>query len=287
MAGWHMILQAFGRRRTVHLTRQANADQLWNMVETHRPFEFYGIPAVWRRVLENSGKRDGNSLGAVLTGTSRVELDLLEELRARFPKARNGIFYGSTEMGVCMGIGHDDILAHPYSVGTPMPGLEARIDDGELLLRGDTIMEGYFRLPDETAEAIADNWYRTGDLVSMDADGYFEIVGRRREIIRSGGESIAPVEVEAAIAGMPGLREVAVIGLPHESWGEMVCAVVVMEGGAAAPTVEALRSHLKESLAAFKHPRVIHTRSEPLPRTGATGQIQRRKVQQEIIAANK
>jgi acyl-CoA synthetase (AMP-forming)/AMP-acid ligase II len=285
MAGWHMVLQAFSRRRTVHLTRQANADQLWNIVEQHRPFEFYGIPAVWRRVLENSTKRDGSSLGSVLTGTSRVELDLLEELRARFPDARNGIFYGSTEMGVCMGIGHDDILTHPYSVGTPMPGLEARIDDGELLLRGDTIMEGYFRLPDETNEAIADNWYRTGDLVSVDADGFYEIVGRRREIIRSGGESIAPVEVEAAIAGFPGIREVAVVGLPHDSWGEMVCAVVVLEANAQAPTVEALRSHIKDSLAAFKHPRMVHTWSTSLPRTGATGQIQRRKVQQEIIAA--
>ncbi len=286
MAGWHMIHQAFSRRRPVHLTKQASAEQLWKIVEEHRPIEFYGIPAVWRRMLENSSKRDGSSLKYVLTGTSRVELDLLEELSARFPQARNGIYYGSTEMGVCLGIGHEDIKAHPYSVGTPMPGMEARIDDGELVLRGDTMMDGYYRLPNETNEAIRNGWYHTGDLVSVDQDGYYEIVGRRREIIRSGGESIAPVEVEAAIADIPGIREVAVVGLPHESWGEIVCAVLVMDQNTQTLTVETLRAHLKDRLAAFKHPRQIEVRLETLPRTTATGQIQRSRVKQEILAAS-
>ena len=94
------------------------------------------------------------------------------------------------------------------------------------------------------------------------------------------------MEVEAAIADIPGIREVAVVGLPHESWGEIVCAVVVVDASAEAPTVETLRAHLKERLATFKHPRQVHTRRVPLPRTTATGQIQRNKVKQEILAAS-
>jgi acyl-CoA synthetase (AMP-forming)/AMP-acid ligase II len=284
MAGWLMILQAMGRRRPVHLTRQASAEALWAIVDRHKPQELYGIPAVWRRLLDVKGG-DGDCLALALTGTSRVELDLVEAMRRRFPKARNGIFYGSTEMGVSLGAGHDDIDLHPYSVGLPMPGVEARVEDGELLLRSDTAMDGYFRLPDETAEAMQDGWYHSGDLVQADAEGYFEIVGRRKEMIRSGGEWIAPAEVEAAIVQMPGVREAAVVGLPHESWGELVCAVLVVEGSAT-PDLAAVRAHLAERLAPFKHPRRVEVRREPLPRTGATGQVQRSRVRQDLLAAS-
>jgi acyl-CoA synthetase (AMP-forming)/AMP-acid ligase II len=284
MAGWLMILQAMGRRRTIHMTRQASADQLWAVIERHNPQELYGIPAIWRRLLEGKGG-DGRGLALALTGTSRVEPDLVEAMRARFPNARNGIFYGSTEMGVSLGAGHDDIDLHPYSVGLPMPGVEARIEDGELLLRSDTAMDGYFRLPQETAEAMQDGWYHSGDLVSVDADGYFEIVGRRKEMIRSGGEWIAPAEVEAAVAEIPGVREAAVVGLPHESWGELVCAVLVTEPGGPVLDLAAVRAHLDGRLAPFKHPRRVECRVTALPRTPATGQVQRSRVRQELIAA--
>jgi acyl-CoA synthetase (AMP-forming)/AMP-acid ligase II len=283
MAGWYMILSAIGRRRPIHLTRQASADQLWAIIARHQPQELYGIPAVWRRLLE--GKGDGRGLVLALTGTSRVEPDLVEAIRARFPNARNGVYYGSTEMGVSLGIGHDDIDLHPYSVGLPMPGVEARVEDGELLLRADTAMDGYFRLPEETAEAMVDGWYHSGDLVQADADGYFEIVGRRKEMIRSGGEWIAPAEVEAALAELPGLREAAVVGLPHESWGELVCAVLVVAPGIEAPDLAAVRAHLADRLAPFKHPRRIEVVREPLPRTGATGQVQRSRVRQDLMSA--
>jgi acyl-CoA synthetase (AMP-forming)/AMP-acid ligase II len=186
-------------------------------------------------------------------------------------------------MGVSLGIGHDDIFRHPHSVGVPMPNVEARVEDGELWLRGDTAMDGYFGLPEETAEVMADGWYRSGDLVSVDGDGYYEIVGRRREIIRSGGESIAPAEVEAAIAGLPGVGEVAVVGIPHEAWGEIVCAVIVARPDREPPDLGSIRSGLDGRLAAFKHPRRIEIRAEPLPRTGATGQIQRGQVLRDLI----
>src|SRR5262249_10235287 len=133
---------------------------------------------------------------------------------------------------------------------------------------------GYYDLPDETAMALEDGWYHSGDLVERDTDGYFSVVGRKREIIRSGGESVAPVEVEAALVDFPGLADVAVIGLPDAQWGELVCAAVVMTDGAPPPTVEDLRRHVGERLAAFKHPRRVVVMDQ-LPRTAATGQLQR------------
>jgi acyl-CoA synthetase (AMP-forming)/AMP-acid ligase II len=284
MAGWHMVLQAFGRRRPVHLVRQASAEALWGVFERHQPQEFYGIPAVWRRILEKADGRDGGCLTQAFTGTSRVEPDLVEAIRARFPNARTGIFYGSTEMGVSLGIAHEDIEAHPYKVGMPMPGVEARLDEGELLLRSDTAFDAYFRMPEETAEALQDGWYHSGDLVTVDGDGFFEIVGRRKEMIRSGGEWVSPAEVEAAIADIPGVQEVAVIGVPDESWGELVCAVLVVAPGAEGPSVEAVRAHLNGRLTAYKHPRVVTSRSESLPRTTATGQIQRSRIRQDVLA---
>jgi len=284
MAGWYMILQAFGRRRTVHLTKKASAAELWSIVETHQPHELYCIPAVWHRMLDEAQGRNGSCINFALTGTSRVELDLLEAIRGRFPNARNGIYYGSTEMGVSLGISHDDIPLHPYSVGIPMPNVETRVVDGELWLRADTAMDGYFGLPDQTAEVMEGGWYRSGDLVSRNSDGFFEIVGRRREIIRSGGETISPAEVEAAISEMPGVQEAAVVGLPHEAWGEIVCAVIVAKFGHDSLSVDTVRAFLDGRLAAFKHPRIVCVLHDMLPRTSATGQIQRSRILTELIA---
>src|SRR5215470_11086134 len=90
-------------------------------------------------------------------------------------------------------------------------------------------MDGYFEQPDATAEALRGGWYHTGDLGSLDDEGYLSIVGRARDVIRSGGETVAPGEVEAALSMHPGVREVAVVGVPDAAWGEVVCAVVVPE----------------------------------------------------------
>jgi fatty-acyl-CoA synthase len=283
MAGWYMILQAFGRRRPIHLTRQASAEALWSILDKHAPQELYCIPAVWRRILERRDARDGRCLNFALTGTSMVDLDLVEAIRKQFPNARNGIYYGSTEMGVSLGIGHDDIFAHPLSVGTPMPNVEARVVESELWLKSDTAMDGYFQLPTETAEVVQDGWYRSGDLVSVDSAGFYQIVGRRREIIRSGGETIAPAEVEAAIAEIGAVKEVAVVGLPDGAWGEIVCAVVVVKQGFETPSIGFIRSCLAGRLAAFKHPRLLHIWAEQLPRTSATGQVQRGQIKQELL----
>ncbi|MGE0383340.1 MAG: class I adenylate-forming enzyme family protein [Gammaproteobacteria bacterium] len=284
-AGWAMLLGAWAHRRAVHLTSSAHAQALLGLVERWQATYLYAIPAVWERILACRRNFDTRSLAYINTGTSRVEPDLMQRLQARFPGARSAIMYGSTEFGRGLALGHDDIDRKPYSVGLPAPGAQAGIVDGELRLRGETLMAGYFELPEQTADVLRDGWYCTGDLAERDDEGYFTITGRRREIIRSGGETIAPTEVESALADCPGVREVAVVGLPDSHWGELVCAAVVLEPGASAPGVEDLRRHVGERLAAFKHPRRVAV-VDALPRTAATGQIQRSRIRDDILVAD-
>jgi acyl-CoA synthetase (AMP-forming)/AMP-acid ligase II len=185
-----------------------------------------------------------------------------------------------------VGLRDPDLFTHPGSVGHAIPGVQARVaDDGELLITSDRLMSGYFELPAETAEALRGGWYHTGDLAEQDDEGYLYIVGRKKEVIRTGGETVAPVEVEAALAGYPGLADLAIVGIPDAQWGEVVCAVVVLQAGAALPGVEGLRTHIGDRLAPFKHPRRV-VEVEALPRTSATGQVQRAKLAQQFGAAS-
>ena len=119
-------------------------------------------------------------------------------------------------------------------------------------------------------------------LAERDDEGYLSIVGRRKEVIRTGGETVAPAEVEAMLSSHPAVAEAAVVGLPDAPWGELVCAVGVVHPGADAPTVADLRAHIGDRLAPFKHPRRVVT-VDQLPRTSATGQIQRAAVQKAVV----
>jgi acyl-CoA synthetase (AMP-forming)/AMP-acid ligase II len=275
MAGWTFAYYAWSAHQPAHLVQRANAAELLEAVARFRPGSLYCIPAVWRRILDEKRPYRVDSLEWALIGTSLVEPDLLEAIKARFPAVRMTVSYGSTEVGRALGLADEDLFRKPGSVGCPVPGVQATTGpDGELLLASETLMSGYYDLPGETARALEDGWYHTGDLVERDDDGYFSIVGRKREIIRSGGESVAPVEVEVALGDFPGLADVAVIGLPDSQWGELVCATVVMADGVLPPSVEDLRRHLRGRLAAFKHPRRVMVMDQ-LPRTPATGQLQR------------
>jgi fatty-acyl-CoA synthase len=138
-------------------------------------------------------------------------------------------------------------------------------------------------MPTESTAAIADGWYHTGDLGTQDEEGYVRITGRKREVIRSGGETISPAEVETALGRPAGVRELAVVGLPDERWGEVVCAAVVLDPGGDAPTTEELRAGLA-ALAPHKHPRIVAVVTE-IPRTTATGQVRRAELRDAVLAA--
>ena len=137
------------------------------------------------------------------------------------------------------------------------------------------LFDGYFEDPAATADALVDGWYRTGDLAEFDADGYLSIVGRARDVIRTGGETVAPAEVESALASCPGVADVAVVGLPDVEWGEVVCAAVVAANGQSPPTLDELRGHCAARLATHKHPRRLAV-LDAIPRTSPTNQVQRR-----------
>ena len=179
--------------------------------------------------------------------------------------------------------GDDEVDQRPGSVGRPQPGVEVRTgDDGGLEVRSPYLFDGYADDPNTTAEALVDGWFRTGDLAEVDPDGCWSITGRIGSVIRTGGESVTPGEVEEAIARHPAVAEVAVVGLPDAEWGEIVTAVVVpldQAPGAHVSTewvreVAALDVWCRDQLARHKVPRRFES-AQALPRTAATGQIRR------------
>jgi long-chain acyl-CoA synthetase len=175
----------------------------------------------------------------------------------------------------------------------PIWGTEAKVVDandeevergerGELVLRGHHIMKGYHKKPEATAEAMKNGWFHTGDLATMDEDGYIFIVDRVKDMVVRGGYNVYPREVEEAIYEHEGVAEVAVIGVPHEELGEEVAAVVVMKEGESA-TEEEIIAFARERVARFKYPRTV-TFMDDLPKT-ATGKILKRELAAEAARA--
>jgi acyl-CoA synthetase (AMP-forming)/AMP-acid ligase II len=155
----------------------------------------------------------------------------------------------------------------------PAVGTEGRVaEDGELLVRSNTVMEGYWQQPEETAAAVEGGWFHTGDGGMVDDEGHVSILDRKKDVIITGGENVSSIEVEDAIFSLVGVAEVAVIGIPHDTWGEMVVALVVPAPGAAL-TEEGVVTHCRVSLAGYKCPKQVEFRKE-LPRT-ATGKLQK------------
>jgi acyl-CoA synthetase (AMP-forming)/AMP-acid ligase II len=279
MGAWTIALQQWQARDTVVLLESAGAEEICTAVDRSRATRLNCVPAVWRRIIEHAatvGSGVLSSLRFADTGTSATPLELLSAIEETLPEARLRVFYGSTEAGSVACLDHADIRRKPGSCGPPAPGVTARVDeDGELWVASPVLFDGYLDDPEATAECLVGGWYRTGDLAEEDADGYLSIVGRTGDVIRTGGETVVPVEVEAVLAELPGLAEVAVVGVADPTWGQVVCAVVVVAPGGPEPTVEMLRRHCQGRLAAFKHPRRLRV-VDALPRTAATGQVRRR-----------
>jgi acyl-CoA synthetase (AMP-forming)/AMP-acid ligase II len=162
--------------------------------------------------------------------------------------------------------------------GAPAVGTQLRVDpNGEVLARSNTVMEGYWEQPAETEAALAGGWFHTGDGGVVDDEGYLSILDRKKDVIITGGENVSSVEVEDAIFSLDGVAEVAVIGIPHETWGEMVVALVVASHGVVL-TEEVVITHCRTVLAGYKCPKQVELREE-LPRT-ATGKLQKFRLRQ-------
>ncbi len=285
MAGWSMALNAWQARAPLHLVTAPDAETLLETTERRRASRIYLVPAVWARVLDHGVQ--GSDLAALReadTGTSATPPELVAAIRDALPHTVTRIFYGSTEAGPGAVLSHADLARKPGSVGLPQPGVDLRLaDDGEVCLRSEHLMDGYLDQPDATAEALRDGWYHTGDLGALDDEGYLSIVGRARDVIRTGGETVAPAEVETVLADHAAVAEIAVVGVPDPRWGEVVCAVVVTAPGATVD-LAALSEHCKGRLAPFKRPRRVEV-TDALPRTPATGQVQRTLLLERLLAS--
>jgi acyl-CoA synthetase (AMP-forming)/AMP-acid ligase II len=278
MASWTLALGCWQLGEEIVFVEQPDAATLLGEVERRRARRLYAIPAVWARILA-AGTRDFDlsSLTEADTGTSATPIELVAAIHDALPHTATRIFYGSTEAGPGAVLGADDVFRKPGSVGQPANLVELRLaGTGEVCVRSPFLMEGYFRDAEATSAALVDGWYHTGDLGALDDEGYLYIVGRARDIIRTGGETVAPVEVERVVAEHPAVAEVAVVGVPDVDWGEVVCAVVVLADGADGAPLDlaGLQSHCRAHLAGFKVPRRLEV-VDALPRTAATGQVQR------------
>src|SRR5215213_7499807 len=223
------------------------------------------------------------SLEVLTYGASPMPAALLEKLLGLFPDLDIFQGYGMTEnAGLLTALLPEDhrrggeVLR---SAGRPVPGSVVTIQDGEgnvvppgetgeVCARAGNFMREYWNRPAETAEAFRDGWYHTGDAGRMDAEGFVYLVDRVKDMIVTGGENVYSAEVEDAIGSHPAVAQVAVIGIPHEMWGEQVHAVVVPRDGMAVSEDE-LKAHCRESIAGFKVPKSWEFRTEPLPMSGA------------------
>jgi acyl-CoA synthetase (AMP-forming)/AMP-acid ligase II len=285
MGAWTIALQQWQARDTVILLDSADAGEICETVDRHQASRLNCIPAVWLRIIEHAASSGAGSLSTIRfadTGTSQTPPELLTAIERTLPRAHLRVFYGSTEAGSVAFLDHVDIGRKPGSCGPPAPGVSVRLaEDGELWATSAALFDGYLDDPQTTEACLVDGWYRTGDLAEEDGDGYLSIVGRTGDLVRTGGETVVPAEVEAVLAQHPGVRDVAVIGLPDPSWGELVCAVVVPAPDAPTPTLDSLRGQCSGRLAPFKHPRRLHI-VDALPRTASTGQVQRRLLAEQM-----
>jgi long-chain acyl-CoA synthetase len=194
--------------------------------------------------------------------------------------------YGLSETSPIASFNHPDRPTKPGSVGTPIRGVEFELHDaddrvidavdeiGEIVIRGENIMKGYWKQPEATAEAMRGGWFHTGDLATRDADGYYFIVDRVKDLIIRNGFNIYPREVEEVLYTHPDVAEAAVFGVPDAQHGEEVGALVTLKAGGTV-TEDELRDFVREKIAAYKYPRIL--RFGALPK-GPTGKILKREI---------
>ncbi len=272
-----------------------DATQVLKTIHRQRPTVFPAVPTIFIALLHHPDlqRYDLTSLWGSISGSA----PLPREVQARFEALTNGRIiegYGLTETAPVTHLNPIGRGGKPGSIGLPFPNTECRIVDaqtgcqdlpvgevGELILRGPQVMSGYWQNPEETALAIRDGWFYTGDLARMDADGYFYIVDRKKDLIIASGFNIFPREVEEVMHQHPGVQEVVVFGVPEAYRGETVMAVIVPKTGAAVDAEEIIH-FCRERLAAYKVPTIIEFRAE-LPKT-LVGKVLRRQLRQEAVA---
>ncbi|WP_399094694.1 acyl-CoA synthetase [Streptomyces sp. BBFR2] len=278
-----------------------DAEQLFSLVETGRVDSLFAPPTVWIGLARHPDftVRDLRGLRKAYYGASIMPVPVLEQLRSRLPKLAFYNCFGQSEIGpLATVLGPREHAGRMDSCGRPVLFVEAKVVDengrevpdgerGEIVYRSPQLCSGYWDKPQETAEAFRGGWFHSGDLAVRDADGYFAVVDRVKDVINSGGVLVASRQVEDALYTHPQVAEAAVIGLPDERWIEAVTAVVVRapvpDGAADGPVGEReLIDAVRSRLAGFKVPkRVLFV--DALPRN-ASGKILKRELRSRFGA---
>ena len=293
--GWgapHWMTMAGGRHV---MLRKFDPSALLQLVEAERVTHLLAVPTIFNALVNHPHRSttDLSSLKEAIIGGAPASPTLVEAIERELGCTAI-VGYGLSETSPVLAIARPRVAltaSEPTEMtarrkamtGYAMAGAELRVIDGEgadvradgeqigeLAVRSNVVMDGYYRDPEGTAEKIVDGWFRTGDMATIDEQGYVLIKDRSKDIIIRGGENISSVEIENAVASHPAVLECAVIAAPDDRWGEVPVALVVLKDGAVA-TAQELRRHVRSQLADFKVPRTIEFR-DSLPK-GGTGKI--------------
>ncbi len=269
------------------ITHRPTAENILHLLQTHQITSFFAPPSIWIAMMR-SPDFDPATLGRLSKGyygASIMPVGVLRELVAHLPALQLWNLYGQTEIApLATVLKPHEQLHYAGSAGRATLNVETRVvnDDmqdvqpgevGEIVHRSPQLLTGYYNDPDRTAEAFRGDWFHSGDLATIDAQGYITVVDRKKDMIKTGGENVASRDVEEAIYTCEGISEVAVIGLPHAYWIEAVTAIVVLKPGATLTEADII-NHCRSQLATFKVPKQVFI-AENLPKN-PSGKILKR-----------
>ena len=276
------------------ITSKPVPDNLLALIEKHQITSFFAPPTVWIALLR-SPLFDPAKLQSLVKGyygASIMPVEVLKELAARLPGVRLWNLYGQTEIApLATMLGPEDQLRKPGSCGRAVLNVETRVvndamnnvavgEVGEIVHRSPHLMLGYFNDPERTRAAFEGDWFHSGDLATIDDEGYITVVDRKKDMIKTGGENVASREVEEMIYRLGGVSEVAVIGLPDAKWVEAVTAVIVVKAGQTLTEYEVI-THCNTHMASFKAPkRVVFADSLP---KNPSGKLLKRELRQQYV----
>lgn len=296
-SGWNVLLTPFVHRgaKTI-LLRKFESERVLSLCQTEKVTVLFGVPTTMEMMSRspNFAKADLSSVRYAIVGGEPMPLELIKIWQDKGVPIRQG--YGLTEFGPSVfSLNEEDAIRKIGSIGFPNFYVQTRIVDGrgndvpageigELLLHGPVCSPGYWNRPVATAETIKDGWLYTGDLVRCDDEGYFYVVGRKKDMFISGAENVYPVEIEQFLGSHPAIREVAVIGVPDERWGEVGKAFISLKAGASL-TAEEVLTYCAGNLAKYKIPKYVQFMDD-LPK-GDSGKILKRKLRDSFESVSK
>ncbi len=266
-----------------------DGEEALRIVERDRVTIFLGVPTMYMGLLAVKDKErfDTSSIRVGASGGASLPVEVLSAVEQTFGfTLLEG--YGLSETSPVASFNHPDRPTKPGSVGTPIRGVEFALHDedgnavggdeiGEIVIRGENIMKGYWNQAEATADAIRGGWFHSGDLATRDSDGFYFIVDRKKDMIIRNGFNVYPREIEEVLYAHPGVAEAAVVGVPDAAHGEEIAALVTLKDGAVVSEDE-LCEWVKDHIAAYKYPRVI--RFGEIPK-GPTGKILKREIKLE------